>query len=169
MGSMTGVVKRNDKLAFYGVKGAGDTVVYHRMKGFTDFSGAKNPVEYTRRYVDEPTEQSDVVGYAPSFSYGFDQQAGNAVHNDIINIHDGELLGNDAVREIVFVDLTSGDTTAGNDAAKREFVVVADTEGGSVDAYTYTGTLKAKGARVSGTAKSSDGWQTCTFEALSEG
>ena len=137
-----GIVKRNEKLAFYGVVGEGDVVTYHRMKGFTDMSGAKNPIEYTRRYVDEAFEQSDVVGYSPSFSYGFDQHKGNAVHNDIIKIHNEELILEDAVREIIFVDLTSGDNTEDHSAAKREFAVIADTEGGSVDAYTYTGTLK---------------------------
>ena len=77
---------------------------------------------------------------------------------------DDELVLDDAVREIIFVDLTSGDAAAGFTAAKREFVVIADTEGGSVDAYTYTGTLKVKGERIAGLAKSTDNWQTCTFE-----
>lgn len=162
--STTGTVKRNDKLAFYGIIDAEGTVTYNRMKGFTDMTGVKNPIEYTRRYVDEPFEQSDVVGYSPSFSYGFDQHKGNTVHNDIIKIHNDELVLDDAVREIIFVDLTSGDAAAGFTAAKREFVVIADTEGGSVDAYTYTGTLKVKGERIAGLAKSTDNWQTCTFE-----
>lgn len=156
-------VKRNEKLAFYGVKGETGTVTYHRMKGFTDMSGAKNPIEYTRRYVDEPFEQSDVVGYSPSFSYGFDQHKGNAVHDDIIKIHNEELVMEEAIREIIFVDLTNGNEENGYAAAKREFAVIADTEGGSVDAYTYTGTLKVKGERVSGTATSADNWQTIEF------
>ena len=156
-------VKRNEKLAFYGIKDESGTSIFHRMKGFTDMSGAKNPIEYTRRYVDEPYEQSDVVGYSPSFSYGFDQHKSNGVHNDIIKIHNEELVMDDAVREIVFVDLTEGDDTAGYAAAKREFAVIADTEGGSVDAYTYTGTLKVKGERVSGKATSTDDWQTIEF------
>lgn len=156
-------VKRNDKLAFYGVKGETDEITYYRMKGFTEMSGAKNPIEYTRRYVDEPFEQSDVVGYSPSFTYNFDQHKGNAVHNDIIKIHDDELVLDEAVREIIFVDMTNGSEAEGYTAAKREFTVIADTEGGSVDAYTYTGSLKVKGERVSGIAKSEDNWATCTF------
>jgi len=161
--STTGVVKRNDKLAFYGVEETAGTVTYHRMKGFTDISGAKNPIEYSRRYVDEAFEQSDVVGYSPSFSYGFDQHKGNAVHDDIIKIHNEELVMDDAVREIIFVDLTDGDATTGCTAISREFAVIADTEGGSVDAYTYTGTLKVKGEKISGNVTSTDNWQTCLF------
>lgn len=156
-------VKRNDKLAFFGVKSDDGTVTYHRMKGFTEMSGAKNPVEYTRRYVDEPIEQSDVVGYAPSFTYGFDQQKGNEVHNDIIRIHNDELVLEEAVRSVIFVDLTQGSEAEGFSAAKRDFAVVADTEGGSVDAYTYTGTFKVKGDKISGKATSEDNWQTCSF------
>ena len=160
-------VKRNDKLAFYGVKGANGAVTYHRMKGFTDMSGSKNPVEYSRRYVDEPFEQNDVVGYTPSFSYGFDQQTGNAVHDDIITIHNDELVLDDAIRSIIFVDLTSGSDEDGYSAIKRDFAIVADTEGGSTDAYTYTGNFKVKGDKIKGTASTTDNWQTCTFTETS--
>jgi hypothetical protein len=157
------VVKRNEKLAFYGVKGAGGAETFHRMKGFTDISGSKNPIEYTRRYVDEAFEQSDVVGYSPSFSYGFDQHADNPVHDDIIQIHTDELVMGEAVRSLIFVDMSGEGVDGEYPAIKRDFAVVADTEGGSTDAYTYTGTLKVKGERAAGTVSSADNWQTCTF------
>ena len=102
---MSEVVKRSDKVAFYGVTN-GETVVYHRMKGFTDISISRNPKEYSRQYVDEEFERTDVVGYATSMSYGFDQHIGDAVHEDIAAVHDSELLGTDAVRSIIIVDFT---------------------------------------------------------------
>lgn len=40
--STTGTVKRNDKLAFYGIKDAEGTVTYNRMKGFTDMTGEES-------------------------------------------------------------------------------------------------------------------------------
>ena len=58
------LVPRSQKVLFYGVPAAsGDTTTYHRMKGFTDVSTSKNAKEYTRQYVDELFEQTDVTGY----------------------------------------------------------------------------------------------------------
>ena len=61
------------------------------MRGFTELSINKNPVEYSRRYIDEKTERNDVVGYAPSISYSFDKFSEDAVHNDIISVADDEI------------------------------------------------------------------------------
>lgn len=160
---MAEVVKRSDKVAFYGVAD-GDSVTYHRMKGFTDISISKNPKEYSRQYVDEEFERTDVVAYATSMSYGFDQHAGDAVHEDIASIHDDELLGTDAVRSIIVVDFTkAGADDASFVARKRDFSVIPDSEGDSMDAYTYAGTLKTAGDTVVGLATSEDGWETCKF------
>lgn len=158
------IAKRNEKVAFFGVKGEGDAVTYHRMRGFTEFTKSSNPKEYSRQYVDEAFEQTDVVGYSPSISYGFDYSANEAVHQDIKNITDNELCGSAAVRSIVIVDLTKESTTKGTYAAvMREFAVIPDSEGDNMDAYTYSGTLKVKGENVIGTATTTDEWQTLTF------
>ena len=144
---MTGtLVKRAGKVAYYGVPGdSGGATAYTRMKGFTELSISKNPKEYSRQYVDEEFEQTDVVGYSPSISYGFDLYEGNAVHDDIVTITDGEKVGSDAVRTILLVDFTSGSETEGYDAIQRNFAVIPDSEGDSMDAYTYGGSFKAKG------------------------
>ena len=155
------LVQRADKVAFYGVKGEGDAVTYHRMKGFTDISTSKNPKEYSRQYVDEYFEETDVTGYSPSISYGFDQYVGDPVHADLVKISDDELLGGDAVRSIIMVDM-SAELTGGKYAAiKRDFSVIPDIEGDSMDAYTYSGNMKVKGAKVSGQATITD--DTLTF------
>ena len=159
------VLKRSDKVAFYGVPTAEGKYTYHRMKGFTSFSTSKNAKEYSRQYVDEVFEQTDVVGYTPSISFNFDKARDNAVHDDIVSIYNEEKIGADAVRPIIIVDLSGEETTA----ICRDFAVIAENEGDSTDAYTYSGTFKAKGDTVSGTAASEDGWLTCTFsESLGE-
>ena len=62
-----------------------------------------------------------------------------------------------------------GCETSGSFAAtKRTYAVIPDTEGDSIDAYTYSGTLRAKSEVVDGTATSADGWETCTFTEDSE-
>ena len=60
------LMKRSDKVAFYGIKAAeGDTYTYHRMQGFTDISTSKNPIEYSRQYVDEENLNSPMLSAIP--------------------------------------------------------------------------------------------------------
>lgn len=160
---MAKLIKRSDRLAFYGVTSENGTV-FHRMKGFTEISVSKNPKEYTRQYVDEEFEQSDVVGFSPQISFAFDCYSDNPVHADIVSITDKELLGSEAVRSIIIVDLTNGDETSGYYAIKRDFSVIPDAEGNDNDAYTYSGNLKVKSEKIFGKAKSNDDFETVTFE-----
>lgn len=158
------LAKRSDKVAFFGI-GAPNAESYVRMKHFTEMSTSKNPSEYSRRYVDEAFDQTDVTGYSPAISYGFDQYVGDTVHDDIVDISDNEKLGTDAVRSIVIVDFTKP-VGAGNntyEAKKRDFAVIPDAEGNSNDAYTYSGTFRSKGAVVTGTATVEG--DTATFTA----
>lgn len=153
------ISKRSDKVAFFGLLGTGSD--FSRMRGFTEFSVSKNPVEYSRRYIDEQTERNDVVAYSPSISYSFDKFSDDNVHKELIDIADMEKVGVDAVRYVVIVDMSG--IKAEKSAIMRAWTVVPDGEGNDNDAYTYSGTLKANGEVIMGTATSDDDWQTCTF------
>ena len=138
---MSGIVARHKKVAFFGVVKTSDgttTETFTKMPKFTQLTTNKNPMEYSRQYVDEPFQETDVVGYSPSISYAFDRHRNNDVQDDIVKIHDEELIGDDAVRNIIVVDTDTGE------AVQR-------------------GTFKCRGEQVIGTATSSDDWQTCTF------
>lgn len=160
------IVQRHKKLVFVGVKTGGQsgsvTITYRRAHKFTALSHSKNAQEYARQYVDEPFQQTDVVGYAPSFDYGFDKYTGDAVQGEIIRITDNELLGDDAVLSIIVVD-TEGDST--HVAYQRDYSVIPGSEGDNINVYTYSGTMKAHGSAVKGTATTSDDWETITFTA----
>lgn len=103
-----------------------------------------------------------MVGYSPSISYAFDRHTDKEVQTDIIRISDEELIGSDAVRNIVVVDIETGE------AVKRAYAVIPSTEGDNINVYTYSGNFKCKGELVMGTAESSDNWQTCTFTPKTE-
>ncbi len=148
---MPELVKRSDKKAFYGVP-SNEGVVYTRMKYFTEMSTSKNPKEYSRQYLDEDMERTDVVGYSPSMSFNFDEHTDDPVLSDIVDIIDNELLGTDAHREIIMVDFSKL-SEGGYEAVKRKFAVIADSEGDGTDAYTYSGNMKAVGEIVKGVAK----------------
>ena len=67
---MSGIVARHKKVAFFGVV-SGNTETFTRMPKFTQLTTNKTPMEYSRQYVDEPFQETDVVGYSPSISYAF--------------------------------------------------------------------------------------------------
>lgn len=149
------LVTRPKKLAFYEVY----KNIFYRMEGFTDLSYSQNPKEYSRQYVDEEFERTDIVGYAPSISYSFDRYTNNEVLTDIVKITENEYVGDLMKRRIVTVDLSGVDVGDGN-AKMREYSVIPDTNGDSTDCLTYSGNFKAKGALVDCFATSSDDWQT---------
>lgn len=156
------ILNRADKVAFMGL--TDNATTYNRMHGFTDMGKSANPSEYSRRYVDERTERSDVTGYAPEIGYGFDQTKGDKVQQVIVDITDDELTGKKVT--IVTVDFSQEGATANTYVArKREYSVIPDSDGDSTDAYTYSGSFKAAGDIVKGTASSTDNWETCSFTA----
>lgn len=159
------LVGRHKRVAFMDVTGDGNT--YTRMTGFTSLSDGKNSTEYSRQYVDEESERSDVVGYAPSMDYEFDLHTNDAVLKKLATITDDELLGSDAQVNIVMVDLFEVKTENPNTctARKRDWSVIPDTEGDGTDALIYKGSFKAAGKITKGTATTTDSWQTCTFTA----
>ena len=135
---------------------------FSRMTGFTDAGKSMNASTYDRRYVDEKIERSDVIAYAPEIAYGFDRMVGNEVHEAIVKIHNGELVGQTV--EIVTVNFNEKGTSENSfKARKRTYSVIPDAEGDSTDAYTYSGTFRASGEIVEGEATSDDDWATCTF------
>lgn len=148
---------RHKNLAFYGIPSSTGTVKYVRMEKFTQFSQSKNPMEYSRQYVDKPFQQTDVVGFSPSIDYAFDKHSDLEVHKDIIQVTNHECIGEDAVRTIILVDTDTGD------AIKREYAVIPNTEGDNINIYTHSGSFKCKGKAVFGQASSEDDWKTCTF------
>ena len=157
---MNKLLRRSNKVAFYSIKN-GDVTEYHRMKGFTDFTVSKNPSEYSRKYVDETFEQSDVVGYSPSVSFSFDYIKDNKIHNDIANISKNELVGDDAVREILMIDFSSDEKNP--TAIKREFSVIVENEGSGMEGYIVKGSFKVKGEKIFGKASSADSFVTAVF------
>lgn len=158
------LVTREKKVAFIGL-GQKDATTFTRMTKFTSMAKSSNPSEYTRRYVDEASDTSDITGYSPSIAYAFDQYENNPVHKDIVGITEGEKIGDDAIRTIVTVDFTQPDegTPTNFKAIKRNFSVIPDADGGDTNAYTYSGNLKSAGGREEVVVTSSDNWKTCTI------
>ena len=160
------LVKRSRKVAFMNVS---TTAIanFLRMTKFTEISKSKNPTEYSRTYVDEDGEVTDVTGYSEEISYNFDQHVGNLVHKKLADIADDEKTGADALVEILQVDLTEpmGD---GYKARLRTYSTVPDADGDSTDAYTYSGAFRKNSNMTIGVAKLSADGKTATFTPSQE-
>ena len=158
---MQELVKRNGKVAYMDVSTT--TIAnFLRMTKFTEISKSKNATEYSRTYVDEDGEVTDVTGYSEEISYAFDLYKGNLVHQRLVNITDNELTGNDALVKILQVDF-SKPVGSGYEARLRTYSVVPDTEGDSTDAYTYSGAFRKNSGFTIGVATISEDGMTATF------
>ena len=141
---------------------------YTRMTGFTSLSESKESKEYSRQYVDEESERTDVVGYATGVDYEFDRHTATDVHDKISTIADDEIVGTDAQVKIVTADLFKSTDSTTAPARLRTYSVIPDSSGDGTDALIYSGTFKAAGEITHGTATTADNWKTCTFVATAE-
>lgn len=142
----------------------GSETTYTRMTGFTEAGESSNVETYERRYVDEKTKRKDVVGFAKEIGYGFDREVGDALHDDLANINDKEMVGE--TREIVTVNFNDPGTTTGTfKARKRTYSIIPNAAGDGTDAYQYSGTFAAQGDIIEGTASSADKFKSVTFTA----
>ena len=128
-------------------------------------TNSKNPKEYSRQYVDRPSEDTDVVGYSPSTEYSFDRHTNTPVHERIAKVHDGELTGSEALVDIIIVDLFTASETGECVARKRTYAIIPDADGDGTDALIYTGSFKSKSDVEIGKATVSADGKTATYTA----
>ncbi len=155
-----------DKWAAYMYCSLAATPGYNLIgEGFTDLSESKNAQEYSRHYVHERTERTDVTGYASSISYSADVYDDDPVVQEVIAISDQELVGSSAQRDVVSVNLFKQVSANVYEARKRPYAVIPDSKGDGTDALIYSGNMKAVGDAVAGTFNTS----TKTFNATVAG
>ena len=163
---MEKLVKRSGKVAFMDVSTT-SIPNFLRMRKFTEISKSKNPTEYSRTYVDEDGEVTDVTGYSEEISYAFDLYSGNLVHEKIVKITDDELTGDEALVKILIVDF-SKPVEDGYEARLRTYTTVPDTEGDSTDAYTYSGAFRKNSIMTKGIATLNADNTVATFKPTGE-
>ena len=157
-------VKRADKVTYLKV---GENE-YHRMKGFSALTTNFNPVEYSRQYIDEAFETTDVVAISRSLDFEMDQRKNDQVHEIMVDIIENEKLGDDAVVTLLSVDFTE-EVEGGFKAVKRDFSVIPESGGDGTEFYKYSGTFRVKGEPVEGYATSEDEFKvSCEFHEAGE-
>ncbi len=132
--------------------GAGESAKFELIgEGFTAFPEAKNPKEYTRKYVSDQTERSDVIGYSPSISYTVDCITNVPCVNEIVEIHEKEYIGTATHRDVVSVNCWKEAENGEYEATMRTFAIIPANKGDGTDALVYSGTMKAVSDIVHGT------------------
>lgn len=119
-------------------------------EGFTQLTESKNPQEYSRKYVSDKTQRTDVTGFAPQYDYTTDYIDGDPVVQEIAYITDNELVGTDARRNIVSVNMWSDPSGVACAAKKRAYAIIPNQKADGTDALVYTGSMKAAGDFVDG-------------------
>lgn len=154
---MPKLVTRSELRTYMDVGASGTPSFTLMGEGFTSLSESKNPQEYSRKYVHENTERTDVVGYAPSIAYSVDVYTDSPVIKKIRDVTDQELVGADAQVDLVeaeLFDAKSTDETTGEvtecPAKKRKFAIIPDAKADGTDALIYTGNLRAVGDVTTG-------------------
>lgn len=135
-------------------EGTGGTVTteYNLIgEGFTQFAESKNPQTYSRKYINHKSQSNDVIGYAPSYAYSCDCISDDPVVQEIVKIHDGELIGTDARRDVIFINRWDTPTSGAYPAKKRTFAVIPNQKADGTDAMVYTGQIDAVSDFVEGT------------------
>ncbi|GHU55353.1 hypothetical protein AGMMS49975_17030 [Clostridia bacterium] len=151
MATIAGVLKARSLIVNFLEIPATPDPTYNRMQGYTSMTTSKNAKEYSRQYVDEETERTDVTGFSPSIEFGFDRFAGNPTQDYLAEIIDNELTGTAATVNILSADL-SLDPSEEDNAFIRPYAVISNSEGDSFDAYTYSGSFASKGPKTWGKA-----------------
>ena len=138
-----GLITRQDMRSYLLVNG-----VYCEIgEGFTDFTENKNPKEYSRQYIHERAERTDLVGFAPSVTYAFDVFDADAVQAALMEIMLSEAVGDAAAVTVVtaFLHKKSGEEGNRVEAIRREYTVCPAKLGTGTEALICSGTLKARG------------------------
>lgn len=160
------LVMRHEKVAYCKIPpSGGGAAVIKRMTGFTSFGTNRNPEEYTRKYVDEAHQTTDITSYDTSISFAFDLFADNPVHQYLADIIENEKLGADAIVDIYVVDFSKPVTGVADtyECAHRQMVVVPSSDGDDANVYTYSGDLRTKGDRTIGQGTLTDNEQTLSY------
>ncbi len=119
--------------------------------GFTSLKESKNPQEYTRKYVNNKSETTDVTGFSPSIDYALDVYSESPVISVFVKICDDELIGTDAQVTITNVNRWQVDDAGKCTAYQRKYAVIPSDKGDGTSALNYNGTMKSAGDVVKGT------------------
>ena len=151
---MNHLVMRNAYLAFMNVEENPDMPGQYRLvgEGFRKLSQVKEPSEYTRRFVNESTDTTDIIKYNAEIAYEIDVFSDDPCVRRIVHITDGERRGQKARTDII--TLFTEDVVALPyvcKASKRRYAIVPDRIGDDISVLQTSGKMVALDEKIEGT------------------
>lgn len=136
------------------------------LRGMSSLNVHFSPVEYTRRYADEPEVTVDLTGTLPCIECELDLLSGDPAHDMLLELIKAGATGDAAGVWLYAVDVASGSTPF--PCVRREYAFIPKSlrspEGGAgLPMYTLTCIFKARGLPQRGSAAISPDGQTLTF------
>ena len=151
---MNHLLMRNAYLAFMNIEEDEDLPGRYSLvgEGFKKLSQVKEPTEYTRRFVNESTDTTDIIKYNAEIAYEIDVFSGDPCVQRIVNITDEERRGKKARTDII--TLFTEDIVAPPfvcKATKRKYTIIPDRIADDVSVLQATGKMVAMNDKIGGT------------------
>jgi len=170
---MADFATRNKAVLLINIAGQEKEAEYQRMgEGFDDATESANPKVYSRTYINQETESSDITGYAPKISFTGDRIPGDKAQDYLVGLY--RKTGGAARTDIV--QYNEWDKVEGQGeqykAIKQEVTVQIDNPGSGKggDAAKIGGVLLFRGDAVEGvvTKTNEENVEKWTFAASTE-
>lgn len=141
------------------------------MRGLSTIDVNFSPVEYTRRYADEPESKVDLTGTLPCIECELELLTCDPAHDMLLELIKTGSTGDAAGVRLYAVDVASGSTPF--PCVRREFAFIPKSlrslDGNAgLPAYALTCAFKARGLPQRGNAVISPDGQTLTFSEPAE-
>lgn len=119
--------------------------------GFTRLVNNKAPTEYTRKFVNQRTETTDIIKYQTEILYEIDVLSNNEVIRRILDITDGEWRTGAAMTDVVTVwtdEIVARPMVCA--ASRRQYKIIPTTIGDDIQTLRTTGKMVAQGEAEKG-------------------
>lgn len=158
-------IKRSEMATFLNTTPDGTSPTWSRFgKGVTSQSIAMNPTVNSEQYIHEDSATSSVDAYAPVVNTPQTCYKGEPVFEFINGLRKTRAIGDDAITQILEVDIFDTDSTGKYYAQTNEVAIsVTDFGGDAGNSVTLTYDVNYRGDATEGTASITDG--TVTFTA----
>lgn len=144
--------------------GTSEAPVWSRCgKGWKKFGENPNAQTEAVQYINEASETTDTVSYAPQYSFECDLMYTDPTIKHVYSIAKDRKIGSEAVVDVLIVDAFETSGTEGSYVARREKLAVAVSSLDGTKKMSMSGNLNGQGDGIKGTYTPGTGGTPGTF------
>lgn len=144
------IVTRPDIQVYLNTGTATDPVWERCGKGWKKFGENPNAQTESTQYINDASETTDTVSYAPQYSFECDLMPNQPSIKKIYDIAKDRKIGSGAVIDVLIVDTFEKDELNGGYTARRESLAVAVSSLDGTKKMSMSGNLNGQGDGVKG-------------------